>query len=82
MADKNGESDLARENEKLERQLAEVTDNVNKVKDTLDKLLNGSINMDDMGEQDTHQLAEMIATHFSGQLGDLALWSSRGNAHV
>ncbi|KAL8606110.1 hypothetical protein ACOMHN_032117 [Nucella lapillus] len=67
MAEKNGESDLARENEKLELQLAEVTDHVNKAKDTLDKLLNGSINMADMGEQDTTQLAEMIATHYTGR---------------
>ncbi|XP_076455755.1 uncharacterized protein LOC143290291 [Babylonia areolata] len=65
MADKNGESDLAQENEKLERQLAEVTFGVNKAKDTLEKVLNGSINIADMGEQDTKQLAEMIATHYT-----------------
>ena len=68
MADKNGEPDaLAQENEKLERQLAEVTDNVVKAKDTLDKLLNGTITMEDVPEQDTKQLAEIIALNFPSQ---------------
>ena len=68
MADKNGEADaLARENEKLEQQLAEVTDKMIKTKDALDKLLNGSISIEDMGEQDKDRLAEMIAINYPGE---------------
>ena len=75
MADKNGEPDaLAQENEKLERQLAEVTDNVVKAKDTLDKLLNGTITMEDVPEQDTKQLAEIIALNFPSQYTWMTAW--------
>ena len=75
MADKNGEPDaLAQENEKLERQLAEVTDNVVKAKDTLDKLLNGTITMEDVPEQDTKQLAEIIALNFPSQYTWMIAW--------
>ena len=92
MADKNGEPDaLAQENEKLERQLAEVTDNVVKAKDTLDKLLNGTITMEDVPEQDTKQLAEIIAMNLSSQyigetthefLSPLLSWSLGFFCHI
>ena len=65
MAEKNGDSEaMAMENDKLERQLAEVTDNVYKAKVTLDKLLKGDITMDDV--EDTNQLAEIIASQITG----------------
>lgn len=77
MADKNGEPDaLAKENEKLERQLALVTDNVLKTKDTLEKLLAGEISMEDLPEHETKQLAEAISLLPSQYIILVSEWNS------
>lgn len=67
MADKNGDHDVsAQETEELERALAEAYKDVRTARDTLDKLLKGAINMDELGEEATRQVAEVLASNLQG----------------
>ena len=68
LGERSGDTEaLTRETEKLERQLAEVRQEV-KAKDTLDKLLRGAITMDDVNPEDTNSLAHVIANHLNGMI--------------
>lgn len=65
MADKNGDH-VTQDVEELERALAEATKDVQEARENLDKLLKGTMHVDDLNEEAKQHVVEVLASNLQG----------------